>query len=86
MTVHIVGSARNYLVLISLITVPITVVVAVAVPIAIVVATPAAPSAFDCEISPATVVHPDAPAVRAPTIAFPAGRLATLLHQANSSS
>ena len=73
-TVHVVRCAGNDLVLAALVAIPIA------------VTAPAAAATFDCEISPATVVHPDAPAVRSPTVAFPAGRLATLLHQADSAS
>jgi len=41
----------------------------------------AAAAAFDCEVGPATVVHPDHLTVRAPAVSFPAGRVATLLLQ-----
>jgi len=70
------------------IAVTIMVPVAIMVPIAIapIAALIAAPVFFDLEIGPAAVVYPNAPVIRAPTVAFPAGRLATLLHQANSSS
>jgi hypothetical protein len=72
--VHIVGRARDELVL------PAATLVAIAVPVAVPTTIPASP---DRKISPATVVNPDTSIVRAPAVTFAARRLATLLHQAN---
>jgi hypothetical protein len=50
----------------------VTITIAVAVPISSV--------SFDREISPAAMIYPDASVIRAPTVAFPASRFATLLY------
>jgi len=52
----------------------IMVTIAVAVPITI------SSVSFDREISPAAMIYPDASVIRAPTVAFPASRFATLLY------
>ena len=39
---------------------------------------------FDREVAPAAVIHPNAPVIRAPTVAFGAGRFAMLIHQLGS--
>jgi hypothetical protein len=77
-TVHIVGGARDHLAraitVVTAITVPM---VAVTVPIPI----PVAAAGFDHEVSPAAVVDPNAPPVRAPAVALGAGGVAALFHQ-----
>ena len=77
--VHVIRCARDYLSL------AITVVVAaifimVTITIAVAVAIPISSVSFDREISPAAMVYPDASVIRAPTVAFPASRFATLLY------
>jgi len=77
--VHVIRCARDYLSL------AITVVVAaifimVTITITIAVAVPISSVSFDREISPAAMVYPDASVIRAPTVAFPASRFATLLY------
>jgi hypothetical protein len=61
------------------------VVIAVMVAITVMIPVPVPTSAFfDREISPAAVIHPDAPVIRAPAVAFGAGGFATLIHQLGS--
>ena len=83
--VHVVGVAGDNLVLppAMVVAIPVVVSVVVSVMVSITVPVPAAPASFDREIGPAAMIDPDAPAIRAPTVAFAAGRLAALLHQAN---
>ena len=57
--------------------------VAIAVLVAITVPVPSA-AFFDREISPAAVIDPDTPVIRAPTVAFGSGGFATLIHQLGS--
>jgi hypothetical protein len=54
---------------ISLVVTAISIMVAVTIMITILVPIPAT-STSDCEISPAAVIDPDAPAIRAPTVTF----------------
>ena len=63
----------------------ITVVVAaisITVVISIMIAVTSA--AFEGEIGAATMVHPDAPVIRTPAVAFAAGGFAALLYQTSS--
>jgi hypothetical protein len=69
---HVIRGAGNNLVLPAAL-------VAVAVPVPVTI--PATiPATSNRKISPATVVDPDSPVIRAPTVPFAAWRLATLLH------
>ena len=75
--VHVIRCARDYLslaitVVVAAISIMVTITIAVAVPISSV--------SFDREISPAAMIYPDASVIRAPTVAFPASRFATLLY------
>jgi len=71
---------------IAIVVAAISIMVAIAVMIAItiVVPIPVTSASFDHEISPAAVIHPNAPVIRAPTIAFSTGGLTALLHQPSS--
>jgi hypothetical protein len=82
--VHVVRRARDDLSLAVPVVAAIRIIVAVTITIPIMVPILATSASFDREISPAAVIHPDAPAVRAPAVAFPAGRFATLLDEPNS--
>ncbi len=75
--VHVIRCARDDLslaitVVVAAISIMVTITIAVAVPISSV--------SFDREISPAAMIYPDASVIRAPTVAFPASRFATLLY------
>ncbi len=75
--VHVIRCARDYLSLaitVVVAAISIMVTIAVAVPITI------SSVSFDREISPAAMIYPDASVIRAPTVAFPASRFATLLY------
>ena len=77
--VHVIRCARDYLSLaitfvVAAISIMVTITIAVAVPITI------SSVSFDREISPAAMIYPDASVIRAPTVAFPASRFATLLY------
>ncbi len=77
--VHVIRCARDYLslaitVVVAAISIMVTITIAVAVPITI------SSVSFDREISPAAMIYPDASVIRAPTVAFPASRFATLLY------
>jgi hypothetical protein len=80
--VHVVRRARDNLSLAVPVVAAIRIIVAVTIPIMVPILATSAP--FDREIGTAAVIHPNAPAVRAPTVAFPAGRFATLLDEPNS--
>ena len=77
--VHVIRCARDYLslaitVVVAAISIMVTITIAVAVPV------PISSVSFDREISPAAMIYPDASVIRAPTVAFPASRFATLLY------
>jgi hypothetical protein len=80
--VHVVRRARDDLSLAVPVVAAIRIIVAVTIPIMVPILATSAP--FDREIGPAAMIHPNAPAVRAPAVAFPAGRFATLLDEPNS--
>lgn len=73
--VHVIGGARNELVLPAAL-----VAVAISIPVAVAITTtiPATPAYR--KISPAAVINPNSPVIRAPTITFAAGGLTTLLN------
>jgi len=62
------------------------VIAAISITVAVTVAVtiPTTLAAFDREISPAAVIDPDPPVIRAPTVAFRAGGFATLFYQLGS--
>ena len=76
---HVIGVARNRL-LVSVVS-PIAIVIAVGAALIRKVVVPR-----DCEVGPASVVHPNASFVGAPTITFGASRVAVLRQQSHSAS
>src|SRR6266478_2114654 len=79
--VHVIRCARDYLslaitVVVAAISIMVTITIAVAVAVPITISS----VSFDREISPAAMIYPDASVIRAPTVAFPASRFATVLY------
>jgi hypothetical protein len=64
--------------------IPVVVSIAITVPIPVSIPITVTPASFDHEISPTAVIDPDAPVIRAPTVAFGAGGFATLIDQSGS--